>query len=84
MSASLPEPFDGRRPSPDNLAGIPACKEESLAVTIRETGVEKEKTDVSAASSRVVPTADQLAGVPITADGKEDLTVRPRKPRKKR
>jgi hypothetical protein len=78
------------RPTPDDLAGIPGCFEED-----RGAAPVLESKDANAGTHRArrhppaapfpplgrQPTADDLAGVPVSAQGVEDLTVRPRKPR---
>ena len=71
-----PRPVD---PKPDDLAGTPACQEENNP-TIRVRGL-KDGNTVSPQSTSATPTADDLAGIPVTAEGDEDLTIRPRRSR---
>lgn len=82
---SAPESHLRHQPTPDELAGIPACPEEDKAM-IRPRGRigSKAQANHQAATRRTqsAPTADDLAGAPVTAQGKEDLTVRRRKVRK--
>ncbi|MCI0637475.1 MAG: hypothetical protein L0Y72_22395 [Gemmataceae bacterium] len=82
---------DSRRhdgPTPDDSAGTPACKEEtgsaagvakSRGVRVRGAAGHKVRGPQPAQS----PTADELAGIPVTAEVDEDVTVRPRQSRKR-
>lgn len=56
------------RPTLNDLSGIPINKDDSPPKEVE-------------ADHR--PTADQLAGISVAAEGPEDLTVRPRKVAKK-
>jgi hypothetical protein len=90
MSAPIPESARYDNPTPDDLAGIPACIEEDHP-TIRSRGSQSRKAvrtrgSLGGPSGRRIaedtPTADDLAGIPISAEGDEDLTVRPSKAKK--
>jgi hypothetical protein len=85
---------DSRRldkPTPDDLAGTPVCMEEdrptirvlgARGVRVRGRGGKSIRGAPLAQSSPTRPTADDLAGISVSAEGEEDLTVRPRKPRR--
>jgi hypothetical protein len=73
-------------PTPDDLAGIPVCREETSSpgrarATTRtaERGVR-----ARASSSSPKPTPDDLAGICVSGTGKEDVAVRPGKKRRSR
>jgi hypothetical protein len=72
------------QPTPNDLAGAPVCKEEGVD-TIDVRGLRKVNGRGAPPTPLPPgpPTADKLAGVPVTAEGEEDLTVRPAKPRQK-
>jgi hypothetical protein len=77
------------RPTPDDLAGIPVCHEEhgpTQGARKRRGGRNgpaptRKRAPAPAASGP--PTADDLAGIPVSADGEENPTTRPRKPRRR-
>jgi hypothetical protein len=88
MSSAIPDPPLVPGPTPDDLAGIPVSQEEDQrAARIRglkpasgrPRGVLRVRGKPRAKRTAGLPTADDLAGIPVTADGREDLTVRPRK-----
>jgi hypothetical protein len=88
MSTPVPDPHGHDKPAPDDLAGIPVCKEEDNP-TIRARGARgvrvrgrggKRVRGAPPAPSQAPPTADDLAGIPVSAEGDEDVKVRPRKP----
>jgi hypothetical protein len=88
MSAPTPDSKRSDKPTPDDLAGIPICKEEMKAATRLDSSVgggmtrhgeEHDSNEPPAPPGR--PTADDLAGIPVSAEGEEDLTIRPRKTR---
>lgn len=67
-----------KRPTPDDLAGIPAMEEENPSPPPRKGKTWKERAP-SMVPSVNVSQADRLAGTPVTIEGNEDLTIRPRK-----
>jgi hypothetical protein len=73
-SSESPRP---RKPTADDLAGIPVSVEEN-GPTIRGRKAPQTPPPPPAQGA---PTADDLAGIPITAEGPEDLTRRPRRAR---
>jgi hypothetical protein len=82
MNTPNPSQPVGERPTPDDLAGIPATYEEGArmirvrrAVTRAASVRSRGKLNTKKLSGP--PTAEDLAGVPITVEGKEDFTVRP-------
>jgi hypothetical protein len=90
MSTPTPDSPRHEQPTPDNLAGTPVCQEEdnptirvrgSRGAKVRGRGGKKGRGTPPAPEPQPLPTADDLAGVPISAESAEDLTVRPRKPR---
>ncbi len=87
MSTRIPESTRSDKPSPEDLAGVPACMEEDQP-TVQMRGsrapraVRSRGSTGAAPRSRIMkrtPTADDLGGIPVCAEGDEDLTVRPRK-----
>ena len=80
------------RPTPVELAGTPVCAEEDRPA-IHERGSRGVKArprvgkgvpgDPPSPSSQTPPTADDLAGIAVSAEG-EERTVRLRKPRRKK
>jgi hypothetical protein len=82
MNAPNQSSDNHKRPTADDLAGIPVTADGPEDLTVRPAKPRKggKMAPLPALSK---PTADDLAGIPITADGPEDLTVRPRKPRPK-
>ena len=87
MNTAIPESSSPDRPTPEDLTGVPACIEEDHP-TIRLLGPQAVRTrggtdgpDGRRTMDRT-PTVDDLAGIPVCAEGDEDLTVRPRKPKK--
>jgi hypothetical protein len=84
MSAPRPDTPRHSVPTPDDLAGIPACKEEDnptiRVYEARDTkGQGRAGTSVSGAPPGP-PTPDDLAGIPVEAEGEEEVVVRPRNP----
>jgi len=79
VSTPAPESPRPGKPTADDLAGIPVCVEEN-GPTIR--GRKSPHTSPSPPAPGA-PTADDLAGIPVTAEGPEDLTIRPRRSRPK-
>jgi len=67
-------PIHGKKPTADDLAGVPLCKEEAGKVRTDNA----HGAHVAAPSAAHPPSADDLAGVPISVEGNEDLRVRPR------
>jgi hypothetical protein len=82
MSTPKPDSPLHDKPTPDDLAGTPVCQEEDTP-TLRVRGSRRTRGRGAppASSPQSPPTADDLAGIPVSAEGEEDLTVRPRKPR---
>ena len=74
------------KPTPDDLAGTPVCKEEdNPTIRVRGSGgVPAGGRGRKRVRGATPPTADDLAGIPVSVDGEDDRTVRPRKPRRKR
>jgi hypothetical protein len=73
------------KPTPDDLAGTPACKEEDHAsVKVRGRGRQTGRATLPASPPEGPPTADDLAGIPVCVEGGEDRTVRPSKRRQQR
>jgi len=91
MSTPIPEPTRSDKPTPDDLAGVPACIEEDQP-TMQVRGSQAPRQTVRSRGStggtpgrRIMertPTADDLAGIPVCAEVDEDLTMPPRKPKK--
>lgn len=88
MSTAKPGRPLQNKPVPDDLAGTPVCKEEdhptirvrgSRGVKVRKGGRKRVRGTAAAPSPQGPPTADDLAGIPVSAEGKESLTIRPRK-----
>lgn len=88
MSTSKAGSGSVRRPTPDDLAGTPACRDEKdhpiqkhglRRTRGRGRGKKKLRPAETAAASAAAPTADDLAGIPVSVEGKEDVTVRTRK-----
>ena len=75
MSNATPESHRNGKPTVDDLAGTPVCREEDDPA-IRVSSVPR-----TGSTKQNPPTADDLAGIPVAAEGKEDLTVRPRQRR---
>jgi hypothetical protein len=76
-SSETPRP---KKPTADDLAGIPVCLEEDHpTIRVREPS---QIPPLQPAQSP--PTADDLAGIPVCAEAEEDLTVRPRRVHPKR
>ena len=83
MSTSTSDSCPSEKPEPEDLAGIPVCKEEdgfasrvgaargSGASTVRPTSPDVPLT---------LPTADDLAGIPVSVEGNEIVEARPRRP----
>jgi len=69
-----------KKPTADDLAGVPVCLEEDHPTLF--SGKKSDRGPFVVAPLTRTPTADDLAGVPVCAEGEEDLTRRPRKPRK--
>lgn len=67
------------KPTPDDLAGEPLCKEEESGKGLSRTHRDRCEHGLPAAE---VPGADDLAGIPISIEGNEDLSIRPRKARR--
>ena len=65
------------QPTPDDLAGIPVCCEETSAA--RTAGAAGHGIRAGAESSSRKPTADDLAGIAVSARRKEHRAVRPGK-----
>ena len=89
MSTTTPDSHGHDKPTPDDLAGTPVCKEED-GPTIRVRGARgvgvrgrggKRVRGAPPAPPQAPPTADDLAGIPVSAEGDEDVKVRPPKPR---
>jgi hypothetical protein len=89
MSTATPDSQGHEQPTPEDLAGIPVCKEEdnptirvrkSRGVRVRGYGGKRVR-GASPAPPQAPPTADDLAGTPASAEGEEDVKIRPRKPR---
>jgi hypothetical protein len=89
---STPKPHAPRhdQPTPDDLAGVPVCQEEdqppirvrkSRGPKVRGRGSKRSRGATPAPAPPGPPTADDLAGIPVLAEGEEDLTIRPWKPR---
>jgi hypothetical protein len=80
-------PLPGR-PTADDLAGTPVCQEEANpTIRVRGSGGVKgpgrrgkRVRGGSPLASSPLPTTADLAGIPVSAEGEEDLTVRPRTP----
>jgi len=78
-----------KKPTPDDLAGTPVCREEhnapargrgSRSVKVRPRGREGDAAgETQSRPGR--PTPHELPGVPVSAEGEEDLRVRPRSSR---
>ena len=90
MNTAIPESSSQDKPTPQNLTGTPACIEEDHP-TIRLHGPQAPNAANARGGTggpserRTVertPTVDDLAGIPVCAEGDEDLTIRPRKPKK--
>jgi len=84
MNTPLPESTTCGLPTADELAGIVVCKDEDsmrLPSVGKVEGVARGSSREHSLSSG--PMTDQLAGIPVAADGKEDLTIRARKLMKK-
>jgi hypothetical protein len=89
MSNPLPGARGHDNPTPDDLAGIPVSIEEDRpAIRARAPrganvrgGGGTRAPGAPPAPPQAPPTADDLAGTPVCAEGAEDVTVRPRKPR---
>jgi len=88
MSTSPPGSDGHDQPGPSDLAGIPECHEEDHP-TIRVRGAGsvrprgrggKRVRGASQAPLQASPTADDLAGMPVSAEGDEEVKVRPQKP----
>jgi hypothetical protein len=74
------------KPTPDDLAGTPACNEEdhSISPDVKARGRGKSTCTIPPTQPLPSsPTADDLAGMPVSVEGSEDLTVRPRKPNRR-
>lgn len=93
MSSPVPESRSPHyeKPEPEDLSGIPVCFEEHNPTVVAqgrqgEQPVGRPEIEARGAFRRSrgnrPPTADDLAGIPVCAEGDEDLTVRPRKPKK--
>ena len=89
MSAPKPDLNLHAKPTPDDLAGTPVCKEElNSKIRIRGSGSarvrgprrKRGRGAPAAPQPQGPPTADDLAGIPVSAEDEEDLIVRPRKP----
>ena len=91
MSTVTPNSPGHGRPTPDDLAGIPVCMDEEQptkgvrerSVKVRGRSGNKDRGEVVAPLPKGPPTANELAGIPVTADGEADLTVLPRKPKRR-
>jgi hypothetical protein len=90
MSTPDAESRGANRPTPDELAGIPVCLEEDdpMVLVLEPRDVNcgpRAGLRLPAAAplppAGYRPTADDLAGIPVSAEGAEDLTVRPWKRR---
>jgi len=86
---------DGRdQPTPDDLAGIPVCGEETSAPRRARGAARPASQATPRAAVRVrgirdrapatPPTPDDLAGTAVSATGKENVGVRPAKKRRAR
>jgi hypothetical protein len=72
------------QPTPDDLAGAPVCREEGIdTIDVRGSSSIPPRAAPPPPLAQGPPTANDLAGAPVTAEGEEDLTVRPWRPRKK-
>ena len=77
-------------PAPEDLAGVPACFEDDqpevrLGGSQPRKGVRTRGAIVESSGSqkkKMTPSADDLAGIPVSAEGDEDLTARRWKPKK--
>jgi hypothetical protein len=79
IMSQTPKPIPANliNPTPDDLAGIPACADGPADLTVRPC---KSKYTNLMPSKPLLknPTPDDLAGIPACADGPADLTVKPR------
>jgi hypothetical protein len=83
MSTPPADTQSHNKPAPEDLAGTTVCKEEDNATSrVRGRG-RKIVRGAPPAPPQAPPTADDLAGTPVSAEGEEDLTVRPRKPKQR-
>ena len=92
MSTPTPDPHLHNKPTPEDLAGTPVSQEEdNPTIRVRDAQGAKVRTSravrVRGTPQRPLllkgpPTADDLAGIPVSVEGNEIQTVRPRKPRK--
>jgi hypothetical protein len=87
MSTPRPRSPRNESPTPDDLAGTPICLEEDESPT-RSAGsilpkAVRTRGNIGGRSGHATEppptTADDLAGIPITDEAAEDLTVRPSK-----
>jgi hypothetical protein len=88
MNTAIPESSGHDKPRSEDLAGAPACIEEDHP-TIRVRGSQDPQfvrtrghSILVAAGRQIVergPTADDLAGIPVSAEEDEDQTAGPRK-----
>jgi hypothetical protein len=90
MSSVPPNAPLQNEPTPDNLVGIPACREEEQPSLhergrgdrVRKNGGKKRRNGTVVPLVQRQPTPDELAGIPVSAEANEELTVRPRRPRR--
>jgi hypothetical protein len=92
MSTTTPDSHGQDKPAPHDLAGTPVCKEEdnptirarrARGVRVRGRGGKRAR-GAPPAPPQPPPTADDLAGIPVSAEGDEEVKVRPRKPHRQR
>jgi hypothetical protein len=84
MSSPKRDPESHNPPTADDLAGVPVCREEGIdTIDVRGSSSVQPRGIPPLPLPPGPPTANDLAGVPVTAEGEEDLTVRPWKPRQK-
>jgi hypothetical protein len=77
MSTAKGDSNRRKKPTADDLAGVPVCIEGDNPTLFSRKKSGRGPFVVPPLTR--TPTADDLAGVPVCAEGEEDLTRRPRK-----